>query len=325
MTKQKIYYYTPNINFPSGGMGVLMKQALILFENGFDVSFLYQNNQSKTVFNPTWMDFSVHKIKKLCINDLLDIKFNEQDILVIPEGFGELIRYSELINCKKVVLAQSWIYILNSMSIPFTWDSVGVSYVISVSNGITSYINNLMPNVKVKQYKQSINLNLFYPEAKKENTIVFSASRGDEQLSKINTVIQYFKLKLPNSNFTFKRLNGLSRYSFAEALSVAKLCLYADEVAGFGTMPLEAMASNCHVVGFKNMGNSEYVTDLNGFWVDNGDYIGLANKLVEVVGLLDNDNIDKSLLQEEINTAEMYNEEQEIESVLSIFKEIINN
>jgi len=43
------------------------------------------------------------------------------------------------------------------------------------------------------------------------------------------------------------------------------LVLYTDEIAGFGTLPLEAMASGTHVVGWTPLGGKEYINEKNGF------------------------------------------------------------
>ena len=77
-----IYFFTPPMEVPSGGIGVLLKQALILKEAGYNVKLLYQPNpdQRATVqyrqaqsqrgvedkstiiyhrYKPTWMEFNL--------------------------------------------------------------------------------------------------------------------------------------------------------------------------------------------------------------------------------------------------------------------------
>lgn len=322
---KKIFYFIPNMSSPSGGMGVLMKQAKILHDNNYDVSFLYYNTNG-IEFNPTWMDFSIDGIKKISIKNILtDIDFKSEDLLIIPEGFGELIKETKDLVCKRVVLAQSWIYILNSMQEPFNWSTYGIRDVISISDGITEYIYDIMDYLEVYQYKQSINHNIFKPSDNKEILICFSANRGSENRDKTISTINIFKRLSKYSNrINFVELKGYSREEFAKILGKSSICLYTDEIAGFGTLPLEAMACNTHVVGFWNMGNEEYINDDNGFWVDNGDYIQLGKELARVVDMLFENKLSSKLLFNEKQTSLKYNQKNETIEVLKIFKKLLN-
>ena len=310
----------PNVNAPSGGMGTLMKQGKILQANNYNVSFIYIRNSSQPDFNPRWMEFSIDGIKLIGIDSISEIHFSKDDILMIPEGFGDLVKETKDLPCKRAIVAQSWIYILNSMSEPFHWKEYGVNDVISISDGITDFINEIMPNLNIYQYKQSINHNIFTTAKNKEHSVCFSANRGEESRYKALSAVNIFRKQSKHSKMIyFHELRGYSRLDFANILSKSSICLYTDEVAGFGTLPLEAMACNTHVVGFKNIGNKEYVNDSNGFWVANGDYIELGKKLTLAVDILFESNFTASLLINERNTSMAYNELNEELEVVNIF------
>jgi glycosyltransferase involved in cell wall biosynthesis len=120
----------------------------------------------------------------------------------------------------------------------------------------------------------------------------------------------------------FDELKGLSKEEFAERLASSSICLYTDEIAGFGTMPLEAMACGTHVVGWTPLGGKEYMTSDNGFWAANGDIFQLAELLgiaVEkmITGQLDSEEVQK---QYEI-TLSKYTSETEKNSLLKNFNE----
>ena len=105
-------------------------------------------------------------------------------------------------------------------------------------------------------------------------------------------------------------------------LASSSICLYTDEIAGFGTMPLEAMACGTHVVGWTPLGGKEYMTADNGFWAANGDIFQLAELLgiaVEkmITGQLDSEEVQK---QYEI-TLSKYTSETEKNSLLKNFNE----
>lgn len=313
----KVFYYCPNLNHPSGGMGVLFKQAKILADNGYDVTLLYEGDGD---FNPTWMEFSINHIPKVKINGLGSLRIDSNDLLVIPEGFGNLIEYTKNMKCKRTVLAQSWIYIYTSMPQPKSWKESGIETVISVSQGITEYIQKYMPGIKVNQYKQSIS-QIFKSNLDKSFKVCYSSSRSNTQQMNTQNLINIIKSSDKRlKNIQFVELKGMSKQQFANELADCAFCLYTDEIAGFGTLPLEAMACNTHVVGFSNIGNKEYVRDNNGFWCQNGDYHTLTDKLIEQLNIfLDGYEYDGLCLQE-INTSFEYNEEQEKNRILEIFE-----
>jgi glycosyltransferase involved in cell wall biosynthesis len=71
----------------------------------------------------------------------------------------------------------------------------------------------------------------------------------------------------------------MSREQFAERLSSCAFSLYTDDIAGFGTFPLESMACGTHVVGWASFGGKEYMNENNGFWTNNGEIFHTAEML----------------------------------------------
>jgi glycosyltransferase involved in cell wall biosynthesis len=313
----KVYYYCPNLNHPSGGMGVLFKQAKILADNGYDVTLLYEGDG---IFNPTWMEFSITHIPKVRINGLGSLRIDSNDLLVLPEGFGNLIDSTKNMKCKRTVLAQSWIYIYTSMPQPKSWKESGIEKVISVSQGITEYIQKHMSGIEVEQYKQSISP-IFKSNLDKSFKVCYSSSRSNTQQMNTHALINIIKSGDKRlKNVQFIELKGMTKHQFASELGDCAFCLYTDEIAGFGTLPLEAMACNTHVVGFSNIGNKEYVRESNGFWCQNGDYHTLTDNIItELNRFLDGYEYD-GLCLHEINTSSEYNEEQEKNRILDIFE-----
>ena len=361
-----IYFYTPSINFPSGGVGVLFKQARVLKDAGFNVKFLFEPKLDEKAsyqaskkaqkrifvyekFNPTWMDVKFDDIEfmpqvapdekgvispEIHYNDgtkapVSPTHINGEDFLIIPEGYGNIMAQMAQAGCKKIILAQSWIYILNSLQAGQTWDSFGIKDCISVSDAITEYVTSIMPNVKIKQYSQSINRDLFnVPEklSDKLPLIGYSCSRGPENQMKTFNAIKNFQMWYPNYKWMrFIELSNMSREEYAERLKDCAIVLYTDEIAGFGTLPLEAMASGTHVVGFSPFGGKEYINQGNGFWANNGDVFQLSEFLGIAVdkwlnGELDQEDVQKSYEE----TLARYTVEKEKESILKIYQEYIN-
>ena len=353
--KFKTYFYCPPMNSPSGGVGVLLKAAKNLHDNGQDVVIVYQPRQDQKAsyeasskakrqvdifdrFNPTWIDFDISELEILPLGDE-EIMFNDgktvkcvplsvkpEDFLIIPEGFPDMMQKTMQIPCKRIVFAQSWFYVLNSMQPGEKWQHFGIQDVISVSDAITEYINSVMPGLKIKDFKQGIDRNTFkVPEkvSDKMPMVAFSASRGPENKLKTYNIIKTFYAFYPHLKWIrFQELEGLDREQFAERLSSCAFYLHTDDIAGFGTAPLEAMASGTHTVGWASFGGKEYMNNENGFWCNNGDIFQTA----EVLGLaidkwLKGDMDNSSFTDEYEKTLSRYTTEGEKKNIINILNE----
>lgn len=352
------YIYAPAINFPSGGMSVLFKLAKTLQDGGFKVKVVYEprldqrasyeqsNKQKKQVdvfekFQPKWLDFSISDLEFSPLGDK-EISFSDgskakcqplsltpSDFLIIPEGFPDVMQKTMQVPCRRIVLAQSWMYILNSMQPGQKWQHLGIQDVISVSDAITEYLNSVMPGLHIKSFKQSINRDLFKPPVKmsdKYPMIGFMGGRGQESQMKIQNVIKNFYAFYPHLRWVrFVELSGLSKEEFAERLSSCAFVLYTDEIAGFGTLPLEAMACGTHVIGWTPFGSKEYINENNGFWAVNGDVFQLSELIgiaVEkwLLGEMDTDELQPVYEQ----TLAPYTEDQEKEQIINLINEYKN-
>jgi len=353
----KYYIYCPPMNVASGGVSVLFKNAQILKEAGYNVVVVYEPRVDQKAsydasvkakkrieiyepFNPSWLGNLAESVELQCLGEG-EIKFNDgktvectpltlnaEDFFFIPEGFPNIMEKTAQLPCKRIVLVQSWYYILNSLNINQKWQHFGIKDVISVSDGITEYLNAVMPGLSIKQYSQSIDRSLFksVDMVDKNPVIAFMPGRSQDAVLKSYNVIKTFYSFFPHLSWIrVDELKGLSKEEYAERLGAAALCLYTDEIAGFGTMPLEAMASGTHVVGWTPLGGKEYMKQTNGFWAQNGDIFQLAELLGMaaerwLTGKLDGEAVTK----EYEDTLLKYAPEKEKESFINIINEYKN-
>ena len=229
--------------------------------------------------------------------------------------------------CKRIVLAQSWLYILAGMKNGQIWQNFGINYVVSVSDFISQYISAVMPGIQIKPLKQGINRDIFYKPEKlsdKLPLIGYQRGRGPESEMKVHNIIKMFYAANPHMRWMrFIELGGMSRDEFAERLRDCAFVLYTDEIAGFGTLPLEAMACGTHVIGYNAPGGREYVTADNAFWGRNGDVFELAELLGIAVEKWVSGEIDltEGIQENYEKTLENYTVEGEKERVLEIIEE----
>ena len=347
----KVYFYCPPLNIPSGGIAVLLNYAKVLKDAGYDVHVVYEPREDRKAsleasqkvrkaisvyekFNPTWMGDFINDLNIVPLGTD-EIKFTDnttvkstpltlspEDMLFIPEGFPNIMESTAQLACKKVVLCQSWYYILNGLRVGQTWQQFGINDVISVSDGITEYLNAVMPGLKIKELKQSINRDVFKPVnlVDKKPIVGYSPGRSQDAIIKTVNVIKTFYSFFPHYRWVrFVEFQNLSKEEYAERLSECAFVLYTDEIAGFGTLPLEAMATGTHVIGWTPLGSKEYINNNNGYWATNGDIFRLA----ELMGLamdnylsggLDNDGITNAYE----TTLSNYTGEKEKTTILNI-------
>lgn len=356
--KFNIFFYAPAMNTPSGGVGVLLKTAKQLKDAGHNVKIVYEPvlnqkasyeesvAQKKQVeifdtFNPTWIDFSLEGVEFIPLGDS-EITFSDktkkqcqnlnvgpEDFLIIPEGFPNVMQKTMQVSCKRIVLAQSWFYVLLAMSPGQKWQHFGIQDVVSVSDAITEYLDSAMPGLKIKSFKQSISRDLFKVPSKISNKfpmVAFTGSRGAENKMKTHSIIKNFYAFYPHLKWIrFVELTNMDKEQFAERLASCAFLLYTDDIAGFGTLPLEAMASGTHVVGWAPFGGKEYINDQNGFWTQNGDIFTTAELLGVAIdkwlsGEMDNQEIQDSYEK----TLEPYTEEKEKTGIIDIINQYKN-
>ncbi len=317
--KQKIYFYTPCINEPSAGIGVLLKHATILAENGYQVTVLYTpaptsqiNETGETlfeIFQPVWVEFNLDTLKFIALGKHIittnqgkklqcrTVRFWPEDLLVLPEGTIEIIHTLAATECHTVVLAQSYSYIFPALPPKKTWVDYGLTHCISLSEGISHFIQRYMPMIQIQRVHFSIDRHIFKPAIKQP--IISYICRNYMTRLRLETAIKIFYNLYPQYDyFTFQELNGLPRTQFSQKLAISTFVLFNDEIAALSMLPLEAMACHTHVIGWKTYGIEEYITPDNGFWVKGGDVMALGEKIGEIVDLYVKKQLDESKLFE---------------------------
>ena len=343
---RKITYLCPAPVKPSGGVAVLLKQAMLLHEAGYEVSVYYRplaagdapdGAQRLEPLHIDWLDFSVHGLPliplghgtiELSRGERLNLQPNlpldADSLLVIPEILGSLMRETRSAPCKRLVFAQNWTYILTSLPPAVSWRDYGISQVLTVGENIKRFVDSTMPGLDVGVVRYSINRAVFRPGKNKQALISFHV-RNDYMWSKMDQVARIFHLKNPHlRHYRFEPLQGLSRQAFAERLASSRVVLYCDEIAGMPTLPLEAMACHAIPVGWKTYGGVEYMRENNGFWVENGDIQGLADKLSEVVDQVERGTLDMArLIGGFEETLDHFTEDKERRNTLAYFERLL--
>lgn len=337
--KDRIVYFIPHVFKASGGVYVLIKQAKILQENGYEVCIYYQPRKDSTSeiyhkINLDWVDFDLTNLSIIpfypqniimsdnTIHRANGMTLGDRDILVIPEGFPNVMRAVKNSSCRKVICAQNSAYIFRVLNEGETWSDWGITDAITISQAIEKALNLTMPKIKTYNYYYSINRKLFYKPDLKEKTIVYLANRGGTQEIAANCIIKIFRQAYPKfTSYCFLKLTDLTREAFAHALRQASFALHLDDYVGLPTYALEAMACNTHVVGWPGVGGSEHVKINSGHWTPQQSLYETAEALAMAIEDYEEGRLeDRSKVYEGI--LEMFTESKERASVLRIFENL---
>jgi hypothetical protein len=250
-----------------------------------------------------------------------NLEISPEDFLIVPEIFGFMMEQVKQLPCAKVVLAQSYAYIVETLQPGQNWAQYGFFKCLTTTNSQKEYIEKVMRQSSFDVIKPYISEN-FYPKSQPPMPIV--AVHTKEQSDAIN-IIKTFYLKFPQYRwFTFRDLRGLTELEFSNSLRDCFVSVWIDDESGFGTFPLESMKSNVPVIGKVPNLPAEWMTEDNGIWIT--DKTLFADVIADFIQNWLEDNIKPEMYEEMKKTADKYSDKQEFESsVTTLFKKFLIN
>ena len=246
---------------PTAGVANIYEHVRILRELGYNASILHEKNEYTPV---TWLGEEYTKLPHISAESN-ELKVNPQDIIIIPEIYANVMEQVAKLPGYRVVLCQSYDYILEMLPPGKSWRDYGVERCITTTESQKEYIDKLFSNtVRVDVVPVGIP-EYFKPSDKDKKPIVSVVTRDQRDLVKI---FKSFYLKYPHLKWiTFRDMRGLPKEVFAKDLAESCLAVWVDDIAGFGTFPLEAMKCGVPVVAKVPNVVPEYFSDKNGLWV----------------------------------------------------------
>jgi glycosyltransferase involved in cell wall biosynthesis len=256
-----LYFFTMDTQGnPSAGVANIYEHVKILRELGYNAQILHEKNSYTPV---TWLGEEYTQLPHISAeSNQLQVK--PQDLIVVPEIYANVIEQVSKLPGYRVVMCQSYDYILEMLPPGKSWRDYGVTKCITTTEKQKEYINNLFSNtIDVSVVPVGIP-DYFKPTNKDKKPIVSVMTRDQRDLVKI---FKSFYLKYPHLKWiTFRDMRGLPKEIFAKDLAESCLAVWVDDIAGFGTFPLEAMKSDVPVLAKVPNIIPEYFTDKNGLW-----------------------------------------------------------
>lgn len=331
-----IYFYTIDTKGnPVASVANIYEHVKVLNELGYRAYVLHQQNDYKLYEDQNgmgianWLGEEYANLPHASIESQ-QLQVGPSDFLIIPEAFGGLIKETQNFPCKRIVLLQAYEYMLEDLGLGENWQRFGVNDAITTSNSQKEYVESVFRGTKTHVLPVGIP-DYFTKNEKPKKPIVSISARDKREILKL---VKVFYQKYPHYKFiTFRDMSGMSRETFASELKDSFLGVWVDDLAGFGTFPIECMKTNTPVVGKiprmipEWMGytdeNGNTQLNENGVWTSNLN--ALPDIVATMVGLYLEGGIPQNLTNGMEETATKYTMEELRKNVVTTYTNIINH
>ena len=308
---------------PSGSLEYIYNLALILKEDGYDVTMLHQEEEFIGVEG--WLGKKYAELPHANISKS-NIDVSPADILFIPEIFAQVMNQTKKLPCKRIAILQNYDYLLEQMPFAGQWGDFGILEAVVNEPYNANLVKDIFPYVKTHLVRPFINP-IFGEtnEPKKMVVNIVAKNQGD-----INKIVKPFYWKYPAYKWvSFRDLRGFPKEGFAAALREAAITIWVDEDASFGYSALEAMRSgNILIAKMPKNPISWSTEDENStklkdccIWFD--DFNALHKQIASAVRSWTTDSVPAAIYEAEKETAAAYTYEQTKEDILKYVADVL--
>ena len=291
--------------------------AMTLRQNGYNVIMLTE----KSDYTPasSWLDSKYDEIPHQPIEGG-NLSVAPEDLLILPEVFGFVMEQVKNLPCGKIVIAQAYDHVLETLQPGATWSDFGFLKCITTSENAKIQISKVMRNVSYDIIEPLIS-ETFEEQVVPPKPIIGVHSR--DQRDAIN-LIKEFYLKFPQYRWiTFRDLRGLSEKDFATSIKESFLSVWIDPTSTWGSFPLESMKVGVPVIGKIPYLKHDWMTEENGVWVDNPT--NFTDIIADFTLNWLEDNISPKLIEDGKETANKFTDKKAFEEkVMSCFENIFD-
>ena len=313
---------------PVASVATIYDNVKALTELGYNAYILHEKNDYTGV--ATWMGEGYMELPHVSI-EKQELNLTTLDYIIVPEIFSNVMEQVKSFPCKKVILSQSYHYILELLPLGKKWNhDYGFNEVITTSQNQADYIKGLFRGVKTHIVPPSIP-EYFKPSEKPKKPIISILTREQGDALKI---VKSFYLQNPLYKWvTFRELRGLPREEFAKVLGESCLAVWVDDVSGFGTFPLEAMECETTVIGKIPNLIPEWMEDTskgdevqlinNGVWTNNT--LAIPNLIAQYMKVWLEDSVPEDLLQGVKDSKGQYTVENQKSKIKDVYELLVQN
>ena len=313
---------------PTGGVANIYEHVKVLIELGYKAYILHEDVEYHGVGD--WLGKEYAELPHVAIK-AQNHEITNSDFIIIPEIFANVMEQWQSIPAKKVVLSQSYDYILELLNIGTSWGVYGINDVITTSDIQGKYIKTLMPGINTHVIPVSIP-EYFKASDKPKKPIISLCTRDQKDALKI---VKSFYLQYPMYKWvTFRELRGIPKKSFAKALGESCLSIWVDEIAGFGTFPIESMECDTPVIGVipklipewlegEVSENGQMSIRNNGVWTNST--LSIPDLIGQFLKVWLEDSVPEELTNSISDSKGQYTEEKQKEKIAGVYGQLIEN
>ncbi|WP_052143630.1 glycosyltransferase [Wocania ichthyoenteri] len=351
-----IYFISPDLNTPAGGIKQLYRQVDVLNKKGLKAYVVHGHrhfkvnwfkNETPVVWHPivAKLDKSSNSNFKKKIKTLVKKTFkpeieydksinnkklvlNPDDIIVFPEFYGKAIN-TVFQDQKTVVYNQNCYYSFRGYGIPNQANSNTSIYkqdrlqgVIVASVDAVSYVESFLVEKPVYRVRYGIDKNVFSFQANKKKQIAFMPRKLREDSEQILNILD---IRGVLDGWNIVSIQGMNEEEVAGVLKESAVFLSFNHREGFGMPPAEAMSCGCIVVGYTGQGGEEYFLPNITYKVPQRNVTKFAETLEQV--MLDFDSNPKKMAKVGLEASKFieseYSMKQEEESIVKVWQELL--
>jgi hypothetical protein len=293
--------------------------AMALKDSGFNPIILHEKKDYTGV--ASWLDESYMTNLPHRSIEGENLEISPEDFIVLPEIYGFIMEQIKDLPCGKIVLTQSYSYVLDTLQPGQSWPSLGFLKCITTSE---------KQKERVESYMKKMSYDVITPyiseifDKPKLPPMPIVAVHTRDQTDTIN-IVKEFYLKYPQFRwFTFRDMRGLTQLEFANSLKNCFLSVWIDDISGFGTYPLESMSCGIPVIGKIPDLIPEWMNENNGIWVQ--DKLNIVDYIAEFIQNWLEDSIVPELYEEVEKTGNQYKDKEKFTTtVINCFTGYFDN
>jgi len=208
------------------------------------------------------------------------------DVVVVGEHHKNLLQELKPLPCIKVLHHQAFFYTFNGFDSIAELNAYPFRHILVASDYCAGRLKDLGVRHAISRVRPA--LPGYFMPGEKRLQIAFAPGK---RFIEAQFLKGYFQAKAPEfAHVPWIPLIEMSRQDCAGIMGQSAVFATLPLLESLGLTALEAMAADCHVVGYTGHGGAEYATPQNGDWIAEGDHDGFVAKLRQACALFGSDN-----------------------------------
>lgn len=272
----RVFYYTPDHNEPSWGIGMLYTHVRLLRANGIDAAVLHD----RYPFRPKWLkpDAPAAYLNRSSFRPRPD------DILVVPEIVVARPQVRE-IRCRRIVFVQASSLIVAGLRGIATYQELGYEGAIAVMPHIQEILERHF-QTKAALVPPCVAPYFFSDrKAVRKRQIVLYPKRNCEDC---NIVAELLRRRLNAFGWRLVELEGKTHVQVARVMRESAFHVNVNCQESFNATVPEAMAAGCIPICYEAFGGRDFLRDgVNAYVFPNHHIFPLLERALDLVGRYD--------------------------------------